>query len=215
MGRLISSHYSLQLDFGWGYRKSMLCSPLNENINASILKDYFLKIPTGRQGILSPVKEQSIAKKIVGSKPKKSLCLMWKRYFPFSHDLKKSQTRTEQNSTYIHVVKATRSGQNSEPFCLFLEPPEPGSFQCIETIDNKDTKTKKSMLTSNTFHLFLIINEYKQECLGWGQQDFITSDHVRAWLMVFFTQKEQVHTLGLLQREKQKWNICGRNSAQQ
>lgn len=78
----------------------MLCSPLNENINTSILKDYFLKIRTGRQGILSPVKEQNIAKEIVGSKTKISLCLVWTRYFPFSHDLKKSQMGTEKNRIY-------------------------------------------------------------------------------------------------------------------
>lgn len=48
----------------------MLCSPLNENINTFILKDYFLKIPTGRQWILSPVREQNIAKKTVGKNPK-------------------------------------------------------------------------------------------------------------------------------------------------
>lgn len=48
----------------------MLCSPLNENINTSILKDYFLKIPTGRQGILAPAKEQKHSQESSGKQNK-------------------------------------------------------------------------------------------------------------------------------------------------
>lgn len=118
MGRLISSHYSLQLDFGWGYRKSMLCSPLNENINTSILKDYFLKIPTGRQRILSPVREQSIAKKTVGSKTKHLFASCGKGIF-LSPIISRKARWGQKRTVYIPVVKAARSGQASEPFCLF------------------------------------------------------------------------------------------------
>jgi len=92
------------------------------------------------------------------------------------------------------------SAKLREQICLSLESEEPGLFQCIEATVNTDwsrwqrSPRQSPTHTSATF-AHQTINEYKQKCLGWGQWDFITSGHLRAWLVAFSTQKEQVYTL--------------------
>lgn len=43
---------------------------------------------------------------------------MWKRYFPFSHDLKQSQKGTEQNSIYMWL-KQRGQGKTQSKFVSF------------------------------------------------------------------------------------------------
>lgn len=143
----------------------MLCSPLNENINTSTLKDYFLKIPTGRWGIHFTC-ERTKHRKENSGKHKKILPLMKKKVSSLRHNLKQSQKGTEQNSTYIYIymwLKQHGQGKIQRADLLFLEPQEPGSFQCVHAIGNTDLKsmTKRSTSESNTHFSYFCSSDHQ------------------------------------------------------
>lgn len=142
----------------------MLCSPLNENINTSTLKDYFLKIPTGRWGIHFTC-ERTKHRKENSGKHKKILPLMKKKnIFPSPQSQAKPEGDRTKQHIYIYMwLKQHGQGKIQRADLLFLEPQEPGSFQCVHAIGNTDLKsmTKRSTSESNTHFSYFCSSDHQ------------------------------------------------------
>lgn len=191
----------------------MLCSPLNENINTSTLKDYFLKIPTGRWGIHFACKGTKYRKENSWKKNPKNVFASCEKGIFLSLMISRKARRGQNKTARIYVIKATTvRAKLREPICLFLEPQEPALFQGVDTTDNKDLSTwqrspPRSQTHPSATFADQTISEYKQECLGWGQWDFITSGHLRAFGQLYFVHRKSKCILWGFFRGKSKREI--------
>lgn len=98
----------------------------------------------------------------------KKFCLLWKKkYLPFatiSSKARRGQNKTAHIYIYMCVwLKQHGQGKIQRADLLFLEPQEPGSFQCVHAIGNTDLKsmTKRSTSESNTHFSYFCSSDHQ------------------------------------------------------